>query len=90
MNKKDLVNEVAKSTDMMKKDVAVILDGTLKAIRDVVAKGNSISFVGFGTFSSVKRAARNGRNPRTGKAIKIKARRAPKFHAGKNLKNSVE
>jgi DNA-binding protein HU-beta len=90
MNKKDLVDEVAKSTEMMKKDVSVILDGTLKAIKDAVAKGDKVSFVGFGTFSLVERAARNGHNPKTGKTIKIKARKAPKFHAGKNLKDSVE
>ncbi|PMP80375.1 MAG: DNA-binding protein HU [Mesoaciditoga sp.] len=89
MNKKDLIDEVAKSTDMMKKDVAVILDGTLKAIKDGVAKGDSVSFVGFGTFLAVERAARNGRNPKTGKTIMIKARKAPKFRAGKNLKDSV-
>ena len=90
MNKKDLVDEVAKSTEMMKKDVSVILDGTLKAIKDAVAKGDKVSFVGFGTFSLVERAARNGHNPKTGKTIKIKARKAPKFHAGINLKDSVE
>ena len=89
MNKKDLIDEVAKSTDMMKKDVAFILDGTLKAIKDGVAKGDSVSFVGFGTFLAVERAARNGRNPKTGKTIMIKARKAPKFRAGKNLKDSV-
>jgi DNA-binding protein HU-beta len=89
MNKKDLIDEVAKSTDMMKKDVAVILDGTLKTIKDVVASGDSVSFVGFGTFLSVERAARNGHNPKTGQVIKIEARKAPKFRAGKNLKNSV-
>ncbi|MGC9140625.1 MAG: DNA-binding protein HU [Mesoaciditoga sp.] len=88
-NKKDLIDEVAKSTELMKKDVAVILDGTLKAIKDAVAKGDSVSFVGFGTFSAVERAARDGRNPKTGQVIKIKARKVPKFRAGKNLKDSV-
>lgn len=90
MNKKNLIDEVAKSTDMAKKDVSTILDGTLKAIKDAIVGGDKVSFVGFGTFSTVKRAARNARNPRTGKVIKINARKVPKFHAGKNLKDSVE
>jgi len=90
MNKRELIAEVAKSSGMMKKDVAAILDGTTRTIEKSVGGGEKISFFGFGTFYYVERPARYGRNPKTDKAIKIKARKVPKFRAGKNLKDSVE
>ncbi|MGN0379795.1 MAG: HU family DNA-binding protein [Butyrivibrio sp.] len=89
MNKTELVAAIAAKTELTKKDA----EKALKAFTDVVAeelkKGEKIQLVGFGTFEVVKRAARTGVNPATGKKIKIKASKAPKFKAGKALKDSV-
>ncbi|MCR5800752.1 MAG: HU family DNA-binding protein [Lachnospiraceae bacterium] len=89
MNKGELVAAIAKETGLSKKDA----EGALKAFTDTVTKqlkkGDKIQLVGFGTFEVVKRAAREGRNPQTGKAMKIKASKAPKFKAGKALKDAV-
>ncbi|HEY5020391.1 MAG TPA: HU family DNA-binding protein, partial [Steroidobacteraceae bacterium] len=65
------------------------LDATVDTIKKALKKGDSVSLVGFGTFKVGKRAARNGRNPRTGATIKIKAAKVPKFSAGKGLKDAV-
>ena len=89
MNKTELVAAIAAKTELTKKDA----EKALKAFTDVVAeelkKSKKIQLVGFGTFEVVKRAARTGVNPATGKKIKIKASKAPKFKAGKALKDSV-
>ncbi len=89
MNKTELVEAIAKETKLSKKDT----EATVKAFTDVVAKelkkGGKISLIGFGTFEVGKRAARKGRNPQTGKEIKIAASKAPKFKAGKALKDLV-
>lgn len=89
MNKAELVSAMAKKADIQKKDA----EAALKAFTDVVAeelkKGNKIQLVGFGTFEVSKRAARTGRNPQTGKEMKIAASKAPKFKAGKALKDIV-
>ena len=89
MNKSDLVDAIAKSADLSKASAARALDSTVEAIKKALKKGDTVSLVGFGTFKVGKRAARNGRNPRTGETIKIKAAKVPKFSAGKGLKDAV-
>jgi DNA-binding protein HU-beta len=90
MNKQELIDKVAKKAGISKKDTQAVIDATTETIMDVVKKGDKVTLVGFGSFSSVKRAARNGRNPQTGKTIKIPARKAPKFSAGKSFKEKVK
>ena len=90
MNKQELVDKVAKKAGVSKKDTQAVIDAVTGTVMDAVKSGNKVTLVGFGTFSSVKRAARNGRNPQTGKTIKIAARKAPKFTAGKNFKEKVK
>ncbi|MBN1381124.1 MAG: HU family DNA-binding protein [Deltaproteobacteria bacterium] len=88
MNKADLVGEVAKV--VQKKKVAEdVVKCVLDSIAGALKKGDKVTLIGFGTFSVAKRAARTGRNPQTGKAIKIKAKKVPKFVAGKKLKAAV-
>jgi DNA-binding protein HU-beta len=89
MNKSELIEAVAKYADISKAAAEKAIDGTLSSIRGTLKKGSSVTLVGFGTFKVGKRAARIGRNPRTGEAIKIKAARVPKFSAGKALKDAV-
>ncbi len=89
MNKSDLVDAIAKSADISKAAAARALDATVESIKKALKKGDTVSLVGFGTFKVGKRAARNGRNPRTGETIKIKAAKVPKFSAGKGLKDAV-
>jgi DNA-binding protein HU-beta len=89
VNKSDLVDAIAKSADMPKAAAARALDATVDSIKKALKKGDTVSLVGFGTFKVGKRAARNGRNPRTGATIKIKAAKVPKFSAGKGLKDAV-
>ena len=89
MNKTELVAAIAEKTELTKKDA----ESALKAFTDVVAeelkKGEKIQLVGFGTFEVSERAAREGRNPQTGETMKIAASKAPKFKAGKALKDAV-
>jgi DNA-binding protein HU-beta len=89
VNKSDLVDAIAKSADISKAAAARALDATVDSIKKALKKGDTVSLVGFGTFKVGKRAARNGRNPRTGATIKIKAAKVPKFSAGKGLKDAV-
>jgi DNA-binding protein HU-beta len=89
VNKSELIEAIAKSADLSKAAAEKALDGALNAIKGALKKGSSVTLVGFGTFKVGKRAARIGRNPRTGEAIKIKAARVPKFSAGKALKDAV-
>ena len=89
MNKAELVEVVAKTADISKASAEKALDGALNGIKNALKKGGGVTLVGFGTFRVAKRAARTGRNPRTGEAIKIKAARVPKFTAGKALKDAV-
>jgi DNA-binding protein HU-beta len=89
VNKSDLVDAIAKSADLSKASAARALDATVETIKKALKKGDTVSLVGFGTFKVGKRAARNGRNPRTGATIKIKAAKVPKFSAGKGLKDAV-
>jgi DNA-binding protein HU-beta len=89
MNKEDLVNEVAKTT-CSKAEAVNAVNAFIEAIKKTLKKGNKVTLVGFGTFSVVKRSARTGRNPQTGKPIKIAAKKVPKFTAGKGLKDTVK
>jgi len=89
MNKKDLVNEVAKVVST-KKEAHAALDCVISSITKSLKKGEDVTLTGFGTFKVVKRKARKGRNPRTGEILKIKASKAPKFSAGKTLKAAIK
>lgn len=90
MTKKELVSKIAGDATISKaaadKAVNSLIDNVTKALK----KGDKVTFVGFGTFSVKKRAARTGRNPQTGQTIKIKAAKVPKFSPGKHLKESVK
>lgn len=89
MHKTDLINEIANIAGLSKKDSAAALDAALKAITKALKKKDSVTLIGFGTFKTVKSAARKGRNPQTGKEIQIKASTRVKFSVGKALKDSV-
>ncbi len=89
MNKQELIDEIAKMTDLTKTDCNKAIDALVAAVIKTVSKGKKVSLVGFGTFESVKRKARKGRNPRTLEEIKIPASKSPKFRAGKAFKESV-
>ena len=88
MNKNDLVGDVAKVVGT-KKDAQAAVDCILSTITKTLKKKGTVSLVGFGTFKVNKRKARTGRNPRTGEAVKIKAKNVPKFIPGKALKDAV-
>ncbi|MFC1712959.1 HU family DNA-binding protein [Candidatus Poribacteria bacterium] len=88
MTKQDLVDAVAES-GMTKKQAGEAVNAVFDCIKDALGKGEKVSLVGFGSFSVKKRAAREGRNPQTGKALKIKAKNVPVFKAGKALKDAV-
>ena len=89
MNKTELIDHIAKSADISKAASARALDAVIDAVKSTLKKNGSVTLVGFGTFSVGKRAARTGRNPRTGDAIKIKAAKVPKFKPGKALKDAL-
>jgi DNA-binding protein HU-beta len=89
VNKSELIEQVAESADISKAAAGRALDAMITAIKTSLKKGGTVTLVGFGTFHVGKRAARSGRNPRTGAAIKIKAAKVPKFRAGKGLKDAV-
>jgi len=89
MNKNDLVAAVAQATDSSKTDAAQAVDSVLNAITGALKSGDGVQLVGFGNFSVADRAARQGRNPRTGETIQIAASKQPKFKAGKALKDAV-
>ena len=89
MNKEELVQEVAKKSKVTQKEAAEIINALMETIEKTVAKGKKVTLVGFGTFEARKRAARTGRNPQTGKEIKIAAKTVPAFSAGKKFKEAV-
>lgn len=89
MNKSELVAMMSTKANLTKKDSESALNALVEAITETMKKGEKVSLVGFGTFETRKRAARNGINPQTKKAIKIPATNAPAFKAGKALKDSV-
>lgn len=89
MNKGELVDAVAAKTDLTKRDVDVLLTAIVEAITETVAAGEKVTLVGFGSFEPRERAAREGRNPQTGKAIQIAATTVPAFAPGKQFKERV-
>ncbi|MDX1571463.1 MAG: HU family DNA-binding protein [Xanthomonadales bacterium] len=89
MNKSELVNAVAENSGLSKSDAGKAVEAILDSITGALKDGDSVSLVGFGTFSVKRREARTGRNPRTGKTIQIKASNVPSFKAGKGLKDAV-
>ncbi|MHB1758331.1 MAG: HU family DNA-binding protein [Leptospirillum sp.] len=89
MNKTELVASVSESSNLSKKDVLAVVDGVLAAIENSLKNGEKVALVGFGTFETVKREARTGRNPQTGLALEIPAKTIPKFSAGKTLRGAL-
>ena len=89
MNKSELIEAVAESADIPKAVAARALDAMVESVTDSLKKGESVSLVGFGTFTLKERAARTGRNPQTGQPIEISAAKVPSFKAGKALKDAV-
>ena len=89
MTKTELVNKLAKDLEISKKTAAATVDATLAAMKEAVCAGETVTFIGFGSFKMVQRTAREGRNPTTGKKIKIPAKKAVKFTAGKAFKESL-
>ena len=89
MNKAELIDAVAESADISKAAASRAVDGMVAAITGALQKGDQVAMVGFGTFSVKARAARTGRNPRTGETIQIAASNNPTFKAGKALKDAV-
>jgi DNA-binding protein HU-beta len=89
VNKAELIDAVAANTGQSKSDAVAAVEAVFENIRNAMKSGDTVSLVGFGSFSVSDRAARTGRNPRTGEEIQIAASRAPKFKAGKQLKDAV-
>lgn len=89
MNKAELVAAIAEKSELSKKDAEKALKAFTEVVTEELKKGNKIQLVGFGTFEVAERPARDGRNPLTGKAMKIPASKSPKFKAGKALKDTV-
>lgn len=89
MNKSELIEHIAKQADISKAAAGRALEALIGGVKSTLKKSGSVSIVGFGSFSITKRAARSGRNPRTGATIKIKSAKVPKFKPGKALKDAV-
>lgn len=89
MNKSELVDQIAKDAGITKAQANSAVDSFTDSVIKTLKKGDKVTLVGFGTFSVSKRAARNGRNPQTGEVIKIKARKVPRFKAGKNFSEKI-
>jgi DNA-binding protein HU-beta len=90
MNKTELVNQVAETSELSKKDAAKAVDALFHTISETLAKGDKIQVLGFGNFEVRERAARKGRNPQTGEEIEIAASKVPAFSPGKSLKEIVK
>jgi DNA-binding protein HU-beta len=90
MTKEDIVEAIVQKTAMAKKDAAEALNTIIEEITKTLSKGGEVTLTGFGSFKVTKRAARDGRNPKTGEKIKIPAMNTPKFKAGKGLKDAVK
>ncbi|MBL7714814.1 MAG: HU family DNA-binding protein [Bdellovibrionales bacterium] len=89
MNKSQLIDAIAKSTKLTKVDAESVINAMLDTVKKSVKKGEDVTLIGFGTFTKSKRKARIGRNPQTGKEIKIPAMMVPKFRAGREFKDSI-
>ncbi len=89
MNKEELVQELAKKTNISQKKAAEVVTAMVDCIQNAVSKGKKVTLVGFGTFEARDRAARTGRNPQTGDTITIEAKKVPAFSAGKKFKEMV-
>ena len=89
MNKAQLIEAIAKVTNLTKVDAEMVLNTAFDTIKKSVKKGEDVTLIGFGTFTKTKRKARTGRNPRTGKEIKIPAMTVPKFRPGREFKDAV-
>ncbi|HQX05496.1 MAG TPA: HU family DNA-binding protein [Zoogloea sp.] len=89
MNKSELIDQIAADAEISKAAAGRALDAAVAAVKQTLKKGGSVTLVGFGTFHVGKRAARTGRNPRTGATIKIKSAKIPKFRPGKALKDAL-
>ncbi|MCG6930044.1 MAG: HU family DNA-binding protein [Desulfofustis sp.] len=89
MNKKELIESIAGAADISKAAAEKALNATLTSVADALKKGDKVTLVGFGTFSVAKRGARTGRNPQTGKSIKIAAKKVAKFKAGSKLSDAI-
>jgi DNA-binding protein HU-beta len=89
VNKSELIDAIAASADLPKAAAGRALDATLEAVTEALTKGESVALVGFGTFTTKERAARDGRNPQTGATIQIAAATLPTFKPGKALKDAV-
>lgn len=90
MNKSELIEAVAQSADISKAAAGRAVDGIVEAITAALKEGDQVTLVGFGTFAVRERAARSGRNPRTGQPLNIAASKVPAFKAGKALKDAVQ
>ena len=89
MNKSDLIDAIARKANASKAATAVLLNATMEAIAEALVKGDNVQLIGFGTFSVSERAARTGRNPQTGKEMKIAAKKVARFKAGAALSASM-
>jgi DNA-binding protein HU-beta len=89
VNKTELIEHIAAKSEISKAAATRALTSIMEAVKKTLKKGDTLTLVGFGTFSVTKRAARMGRNPRTGVALKIKAAKVPRFKAGKGLKDAL-
>src|SRR6187455_2033250 len=89
INKADLIEQVAQAAEISKSAAERSLDALVNAVKSSLRKGEEVTLVGFGTFYAGVRAARTGRNPRTGAAVEIKAAKIPEFRAGKALKDAI-
>jgi DNA-binding protein HU-beta len=89
VNKTELIDHIASEADISKAASGRALDAFVAAVKKALKKNGKVTLVGFGTFTVKKRAARTGRNPRTGAAITIPAAKVPKFHPGKDLKDTL-
>jgi len=90
MNKTDLINNIAAKSGLSKKDVETVLNGFLGEVTDALSRGDKVQLIGFGTFETRKRSSRVGRNPQTGKEIRIPESVIPAFKAGNKLKAAVK
>ena len=90
MNKSELIEHIAKQAEISKAAAGRALDAIVGGVKTTLKKSGTVTIVGFGTFAVTKRAARTGRNPRTGAAIKIKAAKVPRFRPGKALKDALK